>query len=90
MYSRSFDNNREPDGMPYGADSYGEPEQSAEAFRNDRHHGMEKRRTSGLGKLFSGIKTEDLLLIAIALLLLLDGDPDNDVLLIALAFLIFF
>lgn len=75
MYSRSFDT---------GMESY-EPEREAEAFRKEA-----ESRPQGLARLFSGIKTEDLLLIAIALLLLMDGDPDNDVLLIALAFLLFF
>ena len=75
MYSRSFDNSME---------NY-EPEREAEAFRKEGEN-----RPTGLTRLFSGIKTEDLLLIAIAALLLMDGDPDNDVLLIALAFLLFF
>ncbi len=75
MYSRSFDNVME---------SY-EPERAAESF-----HKEGESRPAGLSRFFSGIKTEDLLLIAIAALLLMDGDPDNDVLLIALAFLLFF
>lgn len=42
------------------------------------------------GGLFSKISTEDLILLGIALLILLDGNPDNDLLLIALAFIFFF
>ena len=42
------------------------------------------------GGLFSKINAEDLILLGIALLILLDGNPDNDLLLIALAFIFFF
>ena len=86
MYSRSFEGVGEPEGFSY----VDEREQSADVFGGDRRGLTEKRRGTGLSKLFSDIKTEDLLLIAIALLLLMDGDPDNDILIIALAFLIFF
>lgn len=84
MYSRSFDNIREPDTYHQEENAYTRNEPAEEsAF-------MQKHRGGGIGKLFSNIKTEDLLLMAIALLLLMDGDPDNDILIIALAFLLFF
>lgn len=40
--------------------------------------------------LFSKLGTEDLILLGVALLILMDGNPDNDLLLIALAFIFFF
>lgn len=85
MYSRSFDNIREPEGFTHEENAYTQRESAEESFGVEKH-----RRGGGIGRLFSGIKTEDLLLIAIALLLLMDGDPDNDILIIALAFLLFF
>jgi len=84
MYSRAFDND-----MTYF-------DREREGYRQENEENTEQAeavsasRTGGMRGLFKGIKTEDLLLIAIAVLLLLDGDPDNDILLIALAFLLFF
>ena len=64
----------------YGRDA-GTPEEKPKA-----QSGIADRLRSAIG----GFETDDLLLIAIGLLLLLDGDADNDVLLIFIIALLFF
>lgn len=91
MYSRGFGNSIEHDSAMYEQEHrYEEAEPISTPAAQCGLAPKERRRGFSLGKLFSDINTEDLLLIAIALLLLLDGDPDNDILLIAIAFILFF
>ena len=96
MYSRGFGAPRQSDfdeqDYPRQPD-YDEAEDTRSQPPAVECGGRHPRRSGGglgLSRLFSGINTEDLLLIAIAVLLLLDGDPDNDILIIALALLLFF
>lgn len=84
MYSRAFDN----DMTYFDREREGFRQEAEEAAAQSE--AVSAKPAGGMRGLLKGIKTEDLLLIAIAVLLLLDGDPDNDILLIALAFLFFF
>ena len=63
-------------------------------YGRERHAEEEKPQvqnglTERLRNVIGGFETDDLLLIAIGLLLLLDGDADNDVLLIFIIALLF-
>lgn len=102
MYSRSFGGidsdgqlhkeenlNRSP--SEYREFLNGEPASQAEAPASQRETAVEAGSFSKKRRgLFSGISTEDLLILGIALLILTDGNPDNDLLLIVLAFIFFF
>jgi len=71
-----------------------EHREEAEALREEAIPAGLFRARGGLldrfGSLFTKINFEDLLLIGIAALLLLDGNPDNDMIVIILAVLLFF
>ncbi|MBQ3195010.1 MAG: hypothetical protein IJB65_00940 [Clostridia bacterium] len=89
MYSRGYDRGIESDG------TLRELERDFEESRLQPQPQEEQAlptaaRGKSKNKLFSRFDTEDLLIIAIAILVLMDGDPDNDIILIALAFLLFF
>lgn len=89
MYSRGYDRGIESDG------TLRELERSFEENRLPQPSPEEEAvptAASGRGKkgFFGRFDTEDLLIIAIAILILMDGDPDNDLILIALAVLLFF
>lgn len=89
MYSRGYDRGIESDGTLM------ELERSFEQSHTppqpppceEPPHPTEERSRK---RLFGRLDTEDLLIIAIAILILLDGEPDNDLILIALAVLFFF
>ncbi len=88
MYSRGYDRGIESDGMLKEYErSYEENQMAPPPAEEALAHSPHK---SGKKKLFGGIDTEDLLILAIALLILMDGEPDNDLILIALAVLLFF
>lgn len=94
MYSRAFGNGIESDGVLHEMERRYEESSAEEASALQGRHDCppEKERPRGfdLRRILKRISTEDLLLIAIGVLLLLDGEPDNDVLIIAIAFLLFF
>ncbi|MBQ4648170.1 MAG: hypothetical protein IJN86_05095 [Clostridia bacterium] len=88
MYSRGYENGIDSDGM------LREYERSFEEERRSADAQPEEQAVAAMGRskrsLFNRIDTEDLLIIAIVILILLDGNPDNDIILIALAALLFF
>lgn len=85
------DGNYRQDG--YEQDRQNEP--AHEAFRNDRSFPQynESHESSGLldglGNIFKKLKSDDLLLIGLGLVLLFDGNKDNDLLIIVLLLLLF-
>lgn len=87
MYSRGY-GGIESDGVLHEMERRrsAEGQEPPEALPPAKPAGMFGR----LGGMFSKISIEDLLLIGIALLLLFDGSPDNDILIIVLAFLLLF
>lgn len=89
MYSRGYDRGIESDGtlmeLERSFERHALPDEAPAA-----ESALSANEEKGKRKLFGRIDTEDLLLIAVALLILLDGDPDNDIILIALAVLLFF
>lgn len=93
MYSRGYERGIESDGSLRDyerslerAETPAAPAEEALAASGE----CRPKGRGGIGGLFSAIDKEDLLIIAIALLVLTDGDGDNDLLLIALAFLLLF
>lgn len=94
MYSRAFGNGIESDGVLHEMERRYEESAAAEApvmaRGHDEHPVREHERGFDLKRIFKNISIEDLLLIAIGILLLLDGEPDNDILIIAIVFLLFF
>lgn len=98
MYSRSFGNNTiESDGVLHEAERRYDENNSGSAPVMSGCGGSDAQSPEcGCGhghdirQIFKNISTEDLLLIAIGILLLLDKEQDNDVLLIAIAFLLLF
>ena len=71
-------------------------ERVSEALSHDRHndyrpyddHGS-SGLLDGLGSIFKKLKTDDMLLIGLGLVLLLDGNKENDLLIIVLLGLLF-
>lgn len=98
MYSRAFGNSIESDGVLHEMERRYEENAAAEvpamAHGREEHpireRERERERGFDLKRMFKNINIEDLLLIAIGILLLLDGEPDNDILIIAIVFLLFF
>lgn len=104
MYTKGTDGNdgreggaeREPfpggpsirsDGQLYNYQNYGEyrGESTREVEAAPEKSGIADK----LRRVIGGFETDDLLLIAIGILLLLDGDSDNDVLLVFILALLF-
>lgn len=93
MYSRGYERGIESDGVLREMERrYLEEETQTQVPTAPDEHQPPATPAFGKGgkKLFSRFDTEDLLIIAIAVLLLLDGEPDNDIIIIALAFLLLF
>ena len=92
MYSRGFGNNIESDGILREVERRYEENaaQDIPAMTPCPKEPPAKERGIDLKRMFKNINIEDLLLLAIGVLLLLDGEPDNDILLIAIVFLLFF
>lgn len=73
----------------------GRPNNGREVFYNDRHpeswrdEREEPGLLDGISSIFRKLKTDDLLIIGLGLVLLLDGNKDNDLLLIVLLMLLF-
>ncbi len=84
LYSRTF--GIESDGV------YSEPERRYEepAPLPDTAAMAQPKKGLDIKGRLKNIDTEDLLLLAIGALLLLDGTPDNDMLILLIAFLLFF
>ncbi|MBP3387922.1 MAG: hypothetical protein J6L23_05230 [Clostridia bacterium] len=89
------DGNYRQDG--FEAERQNEPRE-AEVFRRDRQddHGIYDNSSrigsgllDGIGSLFKKLSGDDLLLIGLGLVLLLDGNKDNDLLIIVLLLLLF-
>lgn len=91
MYSRAFGNGIESDGILHEVERRYD-EGSAQEVPAMAPHSVEAsaRGRLDLGRIFKNVNIEDLLLLAIGVLLLLDGEPDNDILIIAIVFLLFF
>lgn len=92
MYSRAFGNGIESDGVLNEVERRYEENnaESVPTVRRGEDTPPEKRGGFDLKRFFGNISLEDLLLVAIAVLLLLDGEPDNDILVIAIVLLLFF
>ncbi len=88
MYSRSFGGGIESDGTLHEMESRYGADRSAEAAPLPQPPAQ--RKGGGIKRLLSGLDTGDLLLLAIGALVLLDGEPDNDVLVALIAFLLLF
>lgn len=91
MYSHGFDKGIESDGVLKEMERrYEERLSSPPPPPEENVAALAKTEDKGIKKLFSHIDMEDLLIIAIALLILLDGEPDNNIIAIALIFLLLF
>lgn len=92
MYSRGFGNGIDSDGVLNEVERRYEENnaESVPTVRRCDEAPPEKRGGFDLKRFFGGISLEDLLLVAIGILLLLDGEPDNDILVIAIVLLLFF
>lgn len=83
-------------GDEYGSGRQNEYDQQGQGDREmfDRHPTYRDEREEsglldGISSIFRKLKTDDLLLIGLGLVLLLDGNKDNDLLLIVLLMLLF-
>lgn len=92
MYSRAFGNGIESDGILREVERRYDESGAGDmpVMSQHRDEPPAKERGIDLKRIFKNISIEDLLLLAIGVLLLLDGEPDNDILLIAIVFLLFF
>lgn len=66
---------------------YHEGDRRPPPYRDERCEGA--GLLDGLGNIFRRLKTDDLLLIGLGLVLLLDGNKDNDLLIVVLLLLLF-
>lgn len=91
MYSRGFERGIESDGVLREMERRYEAEEEQSTLPPPREASAPTGcAPKGNKKLFGRFDTEDLLIVAIVLLLLSDGDADNDIIIIALAFLLLF
>lgn len=91
MYSRGYDNGGiESDGVLHELERRYEARPEMSPPPPQEQIAPASAMGGGIKKLFSRFELEDLLIIAVALIVLLDGNAENDIILIVLAVLLFF
>ncbi len=99
MYSRDFGGGIQSEGNLYDYINKPQPnaeehcdatmqQQSCETAHTEQEKSASGGMLSGIKKTLSGLHTDDLILLAIGVLLLLDSDTDNDILIILIVALL--
>lgn len=79
----------ESDGIYRNPRAMEKPPEHTETEQNDVSDFKPEKKNRFLGSFFKNLEIDDLILIGIALLLLMDGDEDNDIFVFIIAALVF-